>query len=595
MAENIYLAVVLAFAIWSFWSQRLRTDVTAMLVLLSLILPWPHPDGQWSAVLTPEQGFSGFGSSAVVMIASMFVLAGAIVQTGAAEAIGMKLLRRVADSEWRLQLAVLLFATLSSMFINDTTVVMILMPLVVSICKEKKLSPSRYLMFAAYGSLLGGQWTLIGTRSNIIISDYLRQETGEGIGFFAFTPLAAVVFVFSAVVMMFLARKILPSSNTALSGELMKEFLTEVDVPEDSPAIGSRLYEVEAFQRDRLAAIAILRNSKRVPVTVQLRGNDVIIVRGTVERIAELIKSSDFRVVEETKLNVETLESADLKTVEAVLPLHSRYAGYMVRQLPFSRAYDVTVIGMSRHGKQLKAPLNETRLEFGDSLLFLGSAEDIARLRENQDFLALEEQSFPAIGRRKAWLVLSLLVSVIVLAVTGLLAPNISIPAAAMAAVMLGGISWRGAYEAIDWPTLILLGGMISFGHALDETGAAAQIATLTVDVFSGVSPVILLGGILLVAIIFTQIIENAAVAIIVAPIAYQVAQATGMDVYPIMVALAVCISAGFSTPVSHESTILVMGPGQYEFKHYFLIGGVLAIITWVVSTLVAPLLWNIA
>jgi di/tricarboxylate transporter len=176
--------------------------------------------------------------------------------------------------------------------------------------------------------------------------------------------------------------------------------------------------------------------------------------------------------------------------------------------------------------------------------------------------------------------------------VSGLLAPTIAIPLAAAGAVLLGCISLRGAYESVDWPTIVTLGGMIPFGLALEKTGAAGTIAGLVVDGFGGLSPVVILGALLLIAILFTQIIENAAVAIIVAAIAYQMAQSAGVDPKSFMIPLAICISAGFCTPVAHESTILVMGPGQYEFKDYVRLGGVLAIITWVIATLVTPMFW---
>ncbi|CAN5253261.1 SLC13 family permease [soil metagenome] len=592
-AEYVYLAVVLAGAMYSFWSQRMRTDGTALLVMLSLIVPWPRPDGTWSAILEPNEGFAGFGSAAVVMIAAMFVIGAAVVQTGAAEALGLKLLRRAAGSEWRLQIATLALATLTSMFINDTTVVLIILPLIMSICKERQLAPSRYLLFAAYGSLLGGMWTLVGTRSNIIMSDYLRQHTGAGIGFFDFTPVAAVVFLCGAAFFMLLGRRWLPSGMPVLSRDVMKEFLTEVVIPEGSEVAGQRLADVGSISIDKLKVVALLRDGRRVQRTAELREHDVLIVRGTVERIGELVKSPAFKVREESKLDEKALQSVDLVTVEAVLPMNSRYAGYTLNHIPFSRNYGMTVLGMARHGKAVAERVMETRLEFGDSLLFLGSAEDVARLRENTGLLVLEEEQFPAIGKRKAWTIGLLLGGVIVLAVTGLLSPAVSIPAAAMGAVLLGCISWRGAYDAIDWPTLVLLGGMISFGIALEKTGGAEALAHFTIETLPDVAPIYLLAALLLIALFFTQLIENAAVAIITAPIAFEIAQSTGMEPKPVMIALAICISAGFSTPVSHESTILVMGPGRYQFKHYLAIGSVLAVITWAVATSLTPMLWD--
>jgi di/tricarboxylate transporter len=176
--------------------------------------------------------------------------------------------------------------------------------------------------------------------------------------------------------------------------------------------------------------------------------------------------------------------------------------------------------------------------------------------------------------------------------VTGLLSPPVSIPLAAVLTILFGCINLQDAYSNIDWPTIITLGGMIPFGLALEKTGAAAELAGLLVHTFQGIPPVYLLGVILLLAVILTQLIENAAVAIILAPLAYQVAIGSGVDPKPFMVGLAVCVSSAFCTPVAHESTLLVLGPGRYQFRHYLQLGSVLAVLTWLLGTLLTPLVW---
>src|SRR3954468_7796642 len=209
-ADYIALAAILSATLVLFWTQRLRTDLTALMVTVALVLPWPHPGGEWRSILSYQEAFAGLGSPAVVMVTGMFIFGAAMVRAGLAELIGMRLFRACVHNERLLQLAVLGAATLASMFINDTTVVVIFLPVIVALCKEHGLSPSRYLMFAAYGSLLGGQWTLIGTRSNIIVSDFLRLETGRSLGFFDLTPVAAIVFLVCATFLLLLGARWLP-------------------------------------------------------------------------------------------------------------------------------------------------------------------------------------------------------------------------------------------------------------------------------------------------------------------------------------------------------------------------------------------------
>jgi di/tricarboxylate transporter len=278
--------------------------------------------------------------------------------------------------------------------------------------------------------------------------------------------------------------------------------------------------------------------------------------------------------------------------VEALLAPHSRYQGRTLDQVDFSRFYRFTPMGISRHGETIRIRPSEIPLQFGDYLLLLGNIGDIPRLRSNRSLILLGETSIPAIGRRKALLIIALLIAIIFTAVTGLLSPAVSIPLAAVLTILLGCINLQDAYSSIDWPTIITLGGMIPFGLALEKTGAAADLAELISQTFHGIPPVFLLGVILLLAVILTQLIENAAVAIILAPIAYQVAIGAGVNPKPFMVGLAICVSSAFCTPVAHESTILVFGPGRYQFRHYLQLGSVLALLTWLLGTLITPLVW---
>ena len=216
----------------------------------------------------------------------------------------------------------------------------------------------------------------------------------------------------------------------------------------------------------------------------------------------------------------------------------------------------------------------------------------IDRLARNPNLILVGHSHFPALGRRKAALTLLLLAGVTIMAVTGLLSPAISIPLAAMLAILLGCVKIKDAYESVNWQAVVTVAAMIPFGLALEKTGAADGLAHATVEALSGFGPMVVMGALLAFAAMLTQFIENAAVAIILAPVAFQMAKDTGVDPKPFLVGLAICVSSAFCTPVAHESTILVMGPGRYQFKHYLRIGGVMALLTWMIATLVTPLVW---
>jgi len=222
----------------------------------------------------------------------------------------------------------------------------------------------------------------------------------------------------------------------------------------------------------------------------------------------------------------------------------------------------------------------------------LGDVGDLERLRRNPNLILLGEEELPAIGKRKAAVVALLMLAVIATAITGALTPVISIPLAAVAAVLLGCVRIHDAYAAINWEAVVTVAGMIPFGLALEKTGASEAIATAAFGAFAAYGPVALFGALLLLAVLLTQLIENAAVAIILAPLAYDLARAAGADPRPFMIGLAICVSTAFCTPIAHESTILVMGPGGYHFKHYLRIGSALALLTWLITTFATGWFW---
>jgi di/tricarboxylate transporter len=594
--EFIVLTLILFGALYLFWTQRLRTDIAALLVMLSLAIPWPRSDGQWSAILSAQEAFSGFGSVAVIMVTAMFVFSAAMVRTGAAEMIGGRLFRACAHNELLLQIAVLFVTAAFSMFINETTIVLVFMPVVLGVCKERNLSPSRYLLCAAYGAALGGQWTLIGTRSNIIVSDLLRQRTGHGINFFDFTPIAAIVFVGCATYFFLVGRRFLPKAEApSLEQELGKEYLTEVMVMPQSATVGLTLDQLDWAKRQDLTIVGVIRGGERMPSNgwLKLHPGDALIIQGAVPTIGSLLKSPDFQFMEEVKIGEKTLRSLDLITVEALLSPNSRYTGRTMQQTNFGRDYGFSVLGISRHGQTIQERPSATRLEYGDSLLLLGHNSNLERLERNPNLILLSQQHFPTSSKKQAIVTMLLLGGIILTAITGVLTPALSIPLAAVAVLLLGCVKVTDTYKSVNWQAVATVGGMMSVGLALEKTGAAEALAHAIVIHLQWAGTNLILGALLALTVALTQLIENAAVAIILAPLAYQLAREGHADPKPFMVALAICISTSFCTPVAHETTMLVMGPGRYRFKDYLFIGSGMAVIAWLLTTLVTPLVWR--
>ncbi|MEZ6037462.1 MAG: SLC13 family permease [Planctomycetota bacterium] len=592
-AASVFLAILLLLALVSFYLQRLRPDVTALLVMLLLLVPWQPGENGLTAILTPTEAFHGFGSPAILMVASMFVLSAAMVRTGAAQLLGGRLLAAGATSELRFQLTVLTLVTGFSAVVNDTTTVLVWMPPVMAICRQRGYAPSRILMLLAFASLLGGKWTLIGTRSNVILSDYLLERTGEGLAFFAFAPVGAAVFVACTTWFVLVGRRFLPQAKPSPSLESryeVAEFLTETMAEPGSDIVGKTLGELDLPGKD-VTVLQVIRGKEFLPPQpwLKVQPNDVLVIQGRITAITDALHQG-LSVKEELKVDDKTLRSADLRMVEAILSPDSELIGHSLRELDFHHRYGVSPLAISRAGRSLKErPLAEP-LKAGDSLLLVGHEAELQRLRRNPNLLLLESRLLPTARKRDAFTVLGIMAAMVLCSSFGVLSPATAIPFAAMVAVLTGTVGMRSAYEAIDLPALVIVGAMIPFGEAMQKTGTAQSLAETMAGAFDGSPPMLLLGAILLLAVLLTQLIENAAVAVVLAPIAYALAVAADCRPAPFLLGVAICVSSAFVTPVAHESTILVMGPGRYRFRDYVILGGPFAIITWLVTTLTVPL-----
>ena len=594
--ESIYLAVILLLALVTFYTQWLRPDVTALLVMMALVVPWRPGEQGLSAILTPDEAFHGFGSPALIMVASMFVLSAAMVRTGAAEFLGGRLLSRSATSELRFQLTILVLVTFFSAVINNTTTVLVWMPPVMAICRERGYSPSRVLMLLAFGSLLGGQWTLIGTRSNVILSDFLATQTGTGFGFFAFTPVALLVFIAAGAWFVIAGRRLLPRGTEKASLESryeVAEFLTETMAEAESDLVGKTLSELDLAGKE-VSLLQVIRGGEFMPPSpwLKIQPGDVLVIQGRITAITDVLTRPGMKVREELKIDDKTLRSADLRMVEAVLPPDSQFVHRSLRDLDFHHRYGVSPLAISRAGRSIQQRPAHVSLRSGDSLLLVGHETELERLRRNPDLLLLDTQPLPNAQPVSAFVLLGILGLMVLSGALGWLSPVVAIPLAAMAALLTGCVGLRSAYEAIDLPTLVIVGAMIPFGYALQDTGTAQFFAETVAGWVGPDAPHMTLGVLLLMALLLTQIIENAAVAVLLAPLAYEMARTSNADPRPFFLGIAICISASFITPIAHESTLLVMGPGRYSFRDYLRLGLPFALLTWIVTLFAVPWLW---
>jgi len=595
--EFIYLGAVLGLFLIVALSGRLSIDLAALLLMISLVLPWRlDEEGALRGILTVAQGLSGFGSPVVVMVVAMFVLSSAMERTGAATLIGGRLLERSSTSETRLLMAVIVAVTLFSAVVSDTTSVLVWMPLLLVWVRRRRYAPSRMLMPLAFAALLGGQWTLIGTRTNIVLSDYLRTQTGDGLAFLSFAPVAIVNWVCVVAFLLLFGRKLLPDRGrqSSLADRYeVNEYLTEVMVTPGTDGIGRPLGELELFE-DEVTILGVVRGNEHLPpgpfLTVE--PNDVLIVQGPISHISALMTRPGVEVREELRVQDQTLRSVDLRMVEALIAPGSKLEGRSLEGLHFPKRYGLSVLAIGRAGRSITGRPVAERLQAGDSVLFVGHEDMIQALRNDPDLYLLESRAVPLKSKVRARYLIGVLPAIVLLAALRILDPALCVVLGALAAILGGCISMRAAYEAVDWRVVFVLGGMLPFGLALEATGAAGALAAGAAGGLSDYGPHAVFAALLLLVIVLTQVVENTAVAVLIAPVAYELALTTGSDPVPFLIGTALCASGGFASPLAHECTLLVMGPGGYRFRDYLRLGVPAAAITYAVACGVVPLVF---
>jgi len=594
--QAAYLALVLAAALVLFVTGWVRVDVTALLVMLALLAPvWPGAGaGRWHGLLDARQAFSGFGSPAVLMLAGMFVLSAALVQTGAAAMLGERLLRRASSSVLLLQVTLFVSVAALSTLVSNTTTVLVAMPLALTACRRRGYAPSKVLMPIAFASLLGGMWTLIGTRSNVLISDFLASKTGAGLPFFSFAPVAALVFVAALAWFLLAGRRWLPSHglDQSLTARYeVTEYLSEILATPSSRLVGRTLAELDLATHHGVSVLQVIRGEEGLTPAPWLRlaPQDVLVVQGRMTQIDQLLSGGGLEFKEELALGERTLRSVDLVLVEAVVAPHSDLEGRTLREVDFLSRFGASVLGIGRRGHLLHGALADQRLRFGDSLLLAGHAQRLRALRESPDLLLVDSRRRVARDPRRAWAVLGLLALVAMLSAAEILEPTFAIVAAAVVAVLLRCVTVHQAYESIDWKTLVVVGGMIPFSVAMEVTGSDRALVETVVALLHGAAPQVVLAGLLLFVLLLTQILGNATVAVLIGPLAWRLALGVGADPVPFLVGAALCTSASFMMPVAHEATLLVMGPGGYRGRDYLRSGLPLALIVWAVTVVSLP------
>jgi di/tricarboxylate transporter len=577
---SLLLVVVVLFVL-EWWS----IDVVTLLVLGALVL---------SGVLTTQEAFSGFASDIVFILASVFVVSGALLQTGVMDAVTDQVVRRSGQSRFALIALVMAVAAFASALMNNTTTTAVLLPAVLTICRRRAIGAGQVLMPLAFASILGGTCTLIGTSTNVAASGFIERFGLPGFSLFEFLPVGLVMCAVGTLYMVTIGRWLLPRSEPADYTEEyhVRQYLSEIVLPVDSPEAGRLLKELPFSERE-VTVLEIRRDRQRVyagPDTL-LEPLDILVVSASRRGLLFIKDMPGVDIKGDVSLGDKDLVGDSLRIAEAIVMPQSLVVGRTLKELGFRQRFGVTALAIHRRGHNLVEKLGATALKAGDVLLIQGSKEQLRSLQGNPDLWILSEIEHRPLRRRQGIYAITALLAAVVVGGLGFLPLSVAFLGAALACVVFKCVTAEEAYKLIDWRLLILIGGMTAFGVAMSKTGAAEYVARGIVQALAPLGIYAIMAGFVAITMALTQPMSNASAALVTLPIALSTASQLGADPRAFAVLVTLAASLSFITPLE-PACLLVYGPGKYRFRDFVIVGLPLTVVTLVVLLLLVPLLW---
>ncbi|MCH8521191.1 SLC13 family permease [Glycocaulis sp.] len=600
------LGLVLAAMMTLFLSGRLRHDVVALAALVGCVLLGLVPAGE---------AFSGFGHPAVITVACVLILSGALQAAGAVDAIARTVLPSNA-SPFVMTASLCVLAAFLSAFMNNVGALALLMPIALQMARKRGLPPGRLLMPLAFASILGGMTTLIGTPPNLIVSGF-RAEAGLGpFSMFDFAPVGVAVALAGIVFVLLAAWKLVPRRTPPGADSFETgSYLTEARVVEDSKAADKTLRELEPLLDEAGAQIlAMIREGERIPAphpARKVRVGDLLVIEADPEGLTAALSALGLQLEEEVSTAPDTeddedeeeapegsgerrrvIHSGDVHLAEYAIAPGSPLAGRSASDIRLRTRYQINLLAVSRNAAHSRARLRTMKLKDGDVLLLQGGEEALADFGVRLSCVPLAERPLRIPDGRKALTAAAIMAGAIALAAGGVLPAAVSFAAGVLAVMLLRVLPLRQIYDQVDWPVIVLLGALIPVAGALETSGAAGLIAGGLVALTGEAGPVLLVAIMLIATMTLSDFMNNAATAAVMCPVAISLANALGVSADPFLMAVAVGASCAFLTPIGHQNNTLILGPGGFRFSDYWPLGLPLEIVVVAIGVPMIILVW---
>jgi di/tricarboxylate transporter len=580
----LVLAGVFVFFVWGRW----RYDVVAFSALMVCVL---------IGLIPADIAFNGFSHPAVITVAAVLIVSRGLAASGAIDRISHIVVPPIKNLAGQIGIMAGFAAALSAVM-NNVAALALLMPATVESAKKAGRSPAMLLMPLSFGSILGGLVTLIGTPPNIVIGNYRKDALGEPFSMFDFAPVGLAVAIVGVAYLALIGWRLLPKERQAQSAadELfnIEDYIAEVIVQEGSKAIDMRMPELEKMAEDCDLSIAgLIRNHKRILRTTKsttLQEKDIIIVEAGPKELDVFVHKLGLKIKGDFAKDRGLFSSDDVVLVEAVVSADSRIVGRVSGDLRLKSRYGLNLLGVSRQGKTIRRRLHKIIFQSGDVLLLQGDADSMPDTLLRLQAFPLAGRGFQIGKRSQAWIAVGLLAGAVGVAALGLASLTVSLALAALGMVLFSIVPLRDLYETIDWPVIVLVAAMIPIGGALETTGATNLITGGILNLSTGYSPVLVLGLLFIVTMTLSDLMNNVATAVMMAPIGIGLATALNANPDSFLMAVAVGSSCAFLTPIGHKNNALVMGPGGYQFGDYWRVGLPLEIL--IVAVAMPMILW---
>jgi len=578
------LLIAITLFIWGKW----RYDIIAIFILLLSIL---------IGVVPPNKAFDGFSNPAVITIAFIMILSHSLTQSGILKPVVNLIKQHSKHIIVHIGLLLTITATLSA-FINNVGALGLMLPVALQTAKHTNRSPSMLLMPIAFGSVLGGLCTSIGTPPNLLISAFRLAHSGKSFELFDFSPVGVVVALTGLIFITLIGWKFLPKREAPVSPEdllQLLDYITEIKVTSKSPLIGLSIKEIEKEFNKEITILGLIRKKRKrfnISKNNLIEEKDILIIETAPENLKTLLDKKNCELAGGEKSD-EILQSDNVSVLEAVVPQGSRMEKRSALSMNLRSRFRVNIVGIARQGKFLKYSMRRSKLRAGDVVLLQGNRKTLSDTAAELGLLPLIEHTVAITVPQK---VIPLLFFVSAIALTGLqiLSIHIALLCAILSLVLLNQLSLRDLYKSIDWPIIILIGAFLPLGAALQTMGGTALISNTILFLTTNLPPIMILGVVMLITMTLSDAMNNAATAVIMAPIALTLADTLHLNPDSFLMAVAIGASCSFLTPISHQNNTIVLGPGGYHFFDYFRLGLPLELIILSVSLPLLAIFWPI-